>query len=346
MHTNDSLQTQMAQLVERARIEFEAAPNEDLLNQIKAAFLGKQGPLTALMAQMRDLDNEQRKAFGQAVNLAKTTIETLLEQRRTHLRINARNTRIDSVHRDLSLPGRSPQPGHRHPISLVEDAIVDVMIDLGYSVATGPQIETDFHNFEALNFPPDHPARDMQDTFFLADGRLLRTHTSPVQVRTMLANKPPIRICAPGPVYRADTADMTHSPNFRQVEGLYIDKGVTLAHLKGTLQEFASRLFGKQLNVRLRPSFFPFTEPSVEADIECPFCTSGCRVCKGSTWIEILGAGMVDPNVLLACGVDPEEWQGFAFGIGVERVAMLLYGVDDMRAFYDNDMRFLAQFPS
>ncbi len=340
------LKLEMDALVLRARTEFDDAANEDVLNQIKAGFVGKNGPLSSLMSHMRTLPPAEKPALGQALNEAKQAIEDLLEARRLALRQAARQARIDAVHRDLSLPPRAAVPGHRHPISLVEDAMVDVLVSMGYAVATGPQVETDHHNFEALNFPADHPARDMQDTFWVEDGRLLRTHTSPVQVRTMLANEPPIRICAPGPVFRADTADMTHSPNFRQVEGLYIDRDISLAHLKGTLEEFASRLFGRQLNIRMRPSFFPFTEPSVEVDIECPFCSAGCRVCKGSRWIEILGAGMVDPAVLTACDVDPDTWQGFAFGIGVERVAMLLYGVDDMRAFYDNDMRFLAQFPA
>lgn len=340
------LQSSLALVIQNASSAFETARNEAELNQIKGAFVGKTGPLADAMKGMGQVPPAERAAFGQVVNDARQQIDALLEGQRERLRFAARQARLDAVRRDLSLPPRGPIVGAQHPLSRVEDDMLRVFEEMGYAAAGGPQVETDFHNFEALNFPPDHPARDMQDTFMVGGGRLLRTHTSPVQIRTLLAYKPPVRIAAPGPVYRCDTPDMTHSPNFRQVEGLVIDRNVTMVHLKGTLREFASRLFGRELNVRFRPSFFPFTEPSVEVDVECPFCTTGCRTCKGSRWIEILGAGMVDPAVIEAVGLNPDEWQGFAFGIGVERVAMLRYGVDDIRLFYENDVRFLAQFPA
>lgn len=334
----------LEQIVADARKAFETATNDEALNQAKARFLGRQGALTDVMKRMRELEPSERPAFGKAVNDAKARVEEALDERRDGLRDAARAADLAAAPVDLTLPPRRAARGAVHPLRRVEREMISVFRDLGYAVATGPEIEHDFHNYEALNFPPDHPARDMQDTFHLTDGRVLRTHTSPVQIRTMLANEPPIRICAPGAVYRADELDMTHSPAFHQVEGLVVDRGVTMAHLKHHLIEFASRLFGKRLNVRLRPSFFPFTEPSVEVDVECPFCTEGCRVCSSTRWIEILGAGMVDPNVFRSVGIDPDVYTGFAFGIGIERVAMLLYGVDDIRLFTENDVRFLAQF--
>ena len=283
--------------------------------------------------------------FGKAVNAAKDAVEQALERHRDRIKSAAREAELAGNRVDLTLPGRRPATAALHPLRRVERDIIRVFREMGYSVALGPQVETDFHNFEALNFPPDHPARDMQDTILVEGDRLLRTHTSPVQIRTMLANEPPIRIAAPGAVYRCDELDMTHSPCFHQVEGLVVDRGITMAHLKGTLQEFASRLFGRDLSVRLRPSFFPFTEPSVEVDVQCVFCGGdGCRVCSHTGWLEILGAGMVDPNVFTSVGIDPEVYTGFAFGIGIERVAMLRYAITDIRLFYENDARFLAQF--
>jgi phenylalanyl-tRNA synthetase alpha chain len=344
--TPDDARSTLQQVTADAQVAFARARTEDELNQIKATFLGKSGPVNDIMKGLGQVAPAERAAIGQVVNAARQELEGLLEHHRERLRAERKAARIAAVQRDLSLVGRGARPGAQHPLARVEDEIIRVFEDMGYAVATGPQIETDFHNFGALNFPDDHPARDMQDTFMLPGGRLLRTHTSPVQIRAMLANRPPIRVCSPGPVFRVDTPDMTHSPNFRQVEGLLVDRNVTLADLKGTLKEFSSRLFGRELNVRFRPSFFPFTEPSVEADVECPFCEDGCRTCKGTRWIEILGAGMVDPAVFVSAGVDPEQWQGFAFGIGVERVAMLLYGVDDIRLFFENDVRFLGQFPA
>ncbi len=338
------LQEQLQNIVASAESAFEAAKDDEALNQAKAKFTGKSGELTAIMKHMRDLTPEERPAFGQAVNVAKTAVAEALDGRREAIRTAAREADLQGNAVDLTLPGRRVRRGTVHPLSRIRREMISVFRDLGYAVATGPQVEHDFHNFEALNFPPDHPARDMQDTFLLEDGRLMRTHTSPVQIRTMLANKPPIRICAPGNVFRVDELDATHSPDFRQIEGLVVDRGVTMAHLKGHLQEFSSRLFGRRLNIRLRPSYFPFTEPSVEVDVECPFCDDGCRVCSSTTWIEILGAGMVDPAVFESVGIDPDEFTGFAFGIGIERVAMLKYGMDNIRYFYENDARFLAQF--
>jgi phenylalanyl-tRNA synthetase alpha chain len=338
-------QPDLAEVLKRVRIDarhaFDAARTEDELLQIKAAFLGRQGALQPVMQQIKHLDPAGRPAAGLLLNEAKQDIEAALEDRRASLRTQARERALAAHHVDLTLPPRRPPIGAAHPLVMAEDAILDVFAGMGYDIAEGPQVETDFHNFEALNFPHDHPARDMQDTFMVPGGFLLRTHTSPVQVRTLASVEPPLRIAAPGPVFRCDTTDMTHSPNFRQVEGLVVDRHISMAHLRGTLQEFSSRLFGRDLAVRMRPSFFPFTEPSVEVDVECPFCREGCRICKQSRWIEILGAGMVHPRVLEAAGVDPGQWRGFAFGIGVERVAMMLYGVEDIRFFYENDIRFL-----
>ncbi len=340
----EDLQQRLLDLTRNAESAFAGAQDEDALNQAKAQFIGRSGEMAEFMKNMRNVAPEDRPAFGRAVNEAKATIAAALEARQESLQRALRQADLDGERVDLTLPGRASAAGAVHPLRRIEREMVEVFRDMGYAVARGPEVEHDFHNFEALNFPADHPARDMQDTFSLEDGRILRTHTSPVQIRTMLANEPPIRICAPGAVYRADELDMTHSPAFHQVEGLVVDKGVTMAHLKNHLQEFVSRLFGKRLNIRLRPSFFPFTEPSVEVDVECPFCEDGCRVCSRTRFIEILGAGMVDPNVFESVGIDPTVYTGFAFGIGVERVAMLKYGVDDIRHFYENDMRFLGQF--
>ena len=304
-------------VIEEADSVFATAQSEEVLLHAKARFLGKAGSVAALMARMREIPPAERPGFGQSVNAAKDRVEALLQHNLLRLRAEARNRDLAGPFVDLTLPGRRAEAGAVHPLRLVERKMLAVFSEMGFEVALGPEVETDFHNFTALNFPPDHPARDMQDTFLTTDGRLLRTHTSPVQIRTMLANEPPIRIAAPGAVYRCDTLDMTHSPNFRQVEGLVIDRAVTMADLKGTLLRFTRGLFEKDLEI---------------------------RVCKHSGWIEILGAGMVDPAVLASVGLDAEVFGGFAFGIGVERVAMLFYGVDDIRHFYENDHRFLSQF--
>ena len=336
----------LSALPTRARDAFADVNSDNQLNQVKAEFLGKSSALRTIQQSLRDLEPAERPALGKAVNQARDEIERALEERRAAIKNEALDRDLEQTHCDLTMPSsRGSGEGRIHPLKRVQRDIVEILRQMGYDVAEGPEVETDFHNFEALNFPPDHPARDMQDTLLLENGNLLRTHTSPVQIRTMLTNKPPIRVIAPGTVYRCDD-DITHSPMFNQVEGLLVDEGVTMADLKGTLQVFASRLFAQDVPVRLRPSFFPFTEPSCEVDVGCVFCPpgGGCRVCHDSGWIEILGAGMVDPNVLEAVGCDSEKYTGFAFGLGVERVAMLKYGINDIRLFFENDLRFLQQF--
>jgi phenylalanyl-tRNA synthetase alpha chain len=331
-------------LPDKSRNAFAGANTESELNRVKADFVGKNGLLKQVMQQLRGLDPADRPMLGKAVNDARAVVESLLEKRRAALRQSKLESDLTQTRVDLTLPARVRPRGSIHPLRRVHREMVDIFRTMGYSVAVGPEVETDFYNFEALNFPPDHPARDMQDTLLLKNGHLLRTHTSPVQIRTMLAYQPPIRVIAPGTVYRCD-ADVSHSPMFSQVEGLLVDRNVSMANLKGTLTSFAQRLFGQDVPIRLRPSYFPFTEPSCEVDIGCVFCVEGksCRVCGDTTWLEILGAGMVDPNVFESVGYDPEEWSGFAFGMGIERIAMLKYGVNDIRLFFENDARFLRQ---
>jgi phenylalanyl-tRNA synthetase alpha chain len=320
------------------------------LEEIQVAFLGRKGSLARLMGRLPELPAGDRPAFGKAANAVKERLAALTEETRRRL-LRARE-QSDLARFDPSLPGRAPWQGTLHPITLVMEEICDVLQAMGFEVASGPEVETDFYNFEALNFPRDHPARDMQDTLFVAEGVVLRTHTSPVQIRAMLEHKrPPVAVIAPGKVYRRDS-DLTHTPMFHQIEGLLVDRRVTFAELRGTLTMFARQVFGPEAAVRFRPSFFPFTEPSVEVDISCILCggkgqsadANPCRVCKGTGWLEILGAGMVDPNVFSAVGYDPESCSGFAFGLGVERVAMLKYGITDLRMFFENDLRFLTQF--
>jgi len=320
------------------------------LEAVRVRYLGRQGTLTQVLRSLGSLPAAERPAVGAAANAAKVELEALLETRlaaaaereRRHARAGARP--------DLTLPGRRPPLGAVHPLTRVHDEIVQIFAGLGFSVVEGPQIETDYHNFEALNIPADHPARDMQDTFYLGGaaagpgGLLLRTHTSPVQIRTMLAQAPPVRIIVPGAVFRRD-ADITHSPMFHQVEGLAVDRDISMGDLKGTLELFAREMFGPRSRIRFRPSFFPFTEPSAEVDVLCFLCGGdGCRVCKQSGWLEILGSGMVHPQVLRNVGYDPEAVTGWAFGMGIERIAMLKYGVDDIRLFFENDLRFIKQF--
>lgn len=315
------------------------------LMSLKKQYLGKKGSVQAQMRYMKDLSAEQKPAFGARINEIKDALEEAFAIAEQRLQTEALSCDL-SRRLDLSLPGRRLPAGTQHPLRKVQREIEDIFLQMGFEIARGPQAEWDYFNFEALNFPPDHPARDMQDTLVLENSALLRTHTSPVQIRTMLCYEPPIRIIAPGAVYRRDD-DITHSPLFHQIEGLHIEKGLHLGHLKGILQLFAQRLFGCRTQIRLRPSFFPFTEPSVEVDIGCIFCKqAGCRICKQSGWIEILGAGIIDPNVLTNCHIDPEIWTGWAFGIGVERVAMLLHGISDIRLFFESDQRFLANFAS
>jgi phenylalanyl-tRNA synthetase alpha chain len=331
-------------ILEEARGAAVAARSVAELEQLRVRFLGRQGELTQLLRSLGKLPPDERPLVGAAANEAKRELEALLDARLAEARDAERSRARRQQRLDLTLPGRRPPVGAVHPLTRVHDEIVTIFIGLGFSVAEGPEIETDYYNFEALNFPPDHPARDMQDTFFLSGDRLLRTHTSPVQIRTMQAQRPPVRIICPGTVYRRD-ADITHSPMFTQVEGLAVDRHVTMGDLKGTLELFARKMFGPRSRIRFRPSFFPFTEPSAEVDVLCFLCGgAGCRVCRQSGWLEILGSGMVHPQVLRNVGYDPDEVTGWAFGMGIERIAMLKYGIDDIRLFFENDLRFLRQF--
>ncbi|MFU8803922.1 MAG: phenylalanine--tRNA ligase subunit alpha [Bradymonadaceae bacterium] len=312
--------------------------------QVKNRYLGRKGEVQELMKFLREIPNEDKRRAGQASNRAKDLIEGAFEEKIAQIDREDLERRIKSEAIDVTLPARRPPLRPAHPLREVEEELIDIFVEMGFEVADGPEIETDFYNFESLNFPPDHPARDMQDTFMLEDGRLLRTHTSPVQIRTMLGYEPPVRVIAPGRVYRCDS-DITHSPVFHQIEGLLVDRDVTFADLKGTLEYFAERCFGPGTPVRFRPSFFPFTEPSAEVDVGCIFCKGdGCRVCSQTGWLEILGSGMVDPNVFEAVGIDSNEYTGYAFGMGVERIAMLKLGINDIRLFFENDLRFLRQF--
>jgi len=318
--------------------------DRDSWEALRVRWIGrKHGIVRSLLGQLKDVPAEERRDFGQGVNQLKGKVEARLAELDDGLARAERSEAQEAAAVDVTLPGRQPHLGTIHPVHLVTQHIVDIFIGLGYSVAEGPEVEDDFHNFEALNFPHDHPARDTQDTFFLEDGRLLRTHTSPVQIRTMLTRQPPIRVICPGRVYRHDN-DLRHSPMFHQVEGLAVGEGISLGDLKGTLEAFIHRLFTPDTGVRLRPSYFPFTEPSAEVDITCPFCHGdGCQTCSGTGWMEILGAGMVDPRVLQNCGIDPKIYSGFAFGLGIDRVAMIRYGVPNIRMLFDNDERLLAQ---
>ncbi len=320
-----------------------AAADEGALEDLRVRYLGRRGSLTAILRGLGDLPPEARPVVGQRANAVKAAIEGALEARRLALRATAR-TGLAADRLDSTLPGRPPMLGGLHPLTATLEDILEIFASLGFAVAEGPEVELDYYNFEALNIPKDHPARDMQDTFYITDEVLLRTHTSPVQVRVMEAQPPPVRVVVPGKVYRRD-ADVTHSPMFHQVEGLLVDEGVTFADLKGTLTAFVRLFFGEATRLRFRPSFFPFTEPSAEVDISCVICRgAGCRVCSQGGWLEILGAGMVDPEVFRFVGYDSERFTGFAFGMGVERIAMLRYGIDDIRLFFENDLRFLEQF--
>ncbi len=315
------------------------------LDAFKVEFLGKKGRLTDVLRGMGALSAEERPVIGQLANEIRSFIEGQVSE------ISAEIDKAETLKKladetiDVTLPGKSVQMGKKHPLTIVLDELKDIFIGMGFEIAEGPEIETDYYNFEALNIPKDHPARDTQDTFYISENVLLRTQTSPCQVRTMEKKKPPIRMISPGRVFRSDNLDATHSPLFHQIEGLVVDKGVTMADLKGTLEVFCKKLYGDDISVRFRPHHFPFTEPSAELDISCPACHgTGCRVCKGEGWIEILGAGMVHPKVLRGCGIDPEEYSGFAFGIGLERIVMRRFDIDDIRMFYENDLRFLKQF--
>ena len=316
------------------------------LHQEKAKYLGKKGVMADFMKMMKDASIEERKSIGKASNDIKKAINSYIDEQKALIEEMEINAKLASETIDVTLPGKDLKVGSKHILTKTTEELEDLFLGMGYTIEEGPQIENDEYNFEKLNLPKDHPARDMQDTFYITEEMLLRTHTSPVQVRTMLRSKgQPIKIVCPGKVYRRDDDDATHSHQFMQFEGLVIDKSTTLSDLKGTLQEVAKKMFGEDRLIRLRPSYFPFTEPSVEVDVTCSNCDGvGCSMCKGTGWIEILGAGMVHKNVLEACGYDSEVYQGFAFGMGIERIAMLKHGIDDIRHFYTNDVRFLRQF--
>ncbi len=338
------MREQLEQLRNGALQAIVKASGVEQLQGIRVSLLGRKGELTALMKSLGSLSVEDRPIVGQLVNSVRDEIESALCAAINSAEENVISARLQSERVDTSLPGRYPLKGTKHPVSLIIEEICSIFAGLGFAVAEGPEIEHDWYNFEALNFPPEHPARDMQDTFFVENNLLLRTHTSPVQIRTMLKQKPPVRIIAPGTVYRCDS-DATHSPMFHQIEGLMVDTKVTFSDLKGILTVFTNQLFGQKTGVRLRPSYFPFTEPSAEVDIACVICGGkGCRVCKNSGWLEILGAGMVDPEVYRHVQYDAENISGFAFGMGIERIAMLKYGISDMRLLFENDVRFLRQF--
>ncbi len=334
----------LEELEERALKELDAVESTRELRDFRVKLLGKKGKLKAILKGMERLSPDERPLVGQMANQMKVLLEKVIEQKEELLRQREEEKRLFSEEIDITLPGRGPDLGGVHPLIRVLREIEEVFVSMGFQVAQGPEVEMDYYNFEALNIPSHHPARDMQDTFYVAGALLLRTHTSPVQIRVMEKIRPPVRIIAPGKVYRRD-ADVSHTPMFHQVEGLLVDEVTTFADLKGVLEEFALRVFGPRTLVRFRPSYFPFTEPSAEMDIGCVICRGkGCRVCKGSGWLEILGCGMVDPAVYSFVDYDPQRYRGFAFGLGVERIAMLEYGIDDIRLFYENDLRFLRQF--
>ena len=321
------------------------AENEAQIEEIRVKYLGKKGELTAILKQMGGLSPEERPVMGQLVNQAKAELEELIAEKKSVLALKAQEEKLKAETIDITLPAKEVKPGKLHPLNTVLDDMINIFQSMGFDVVDGPEVETDHYNFECLNVPADHPARDMQDTFYLAENLLLRTQTSAAQIRTMETRTPPIRVICPGRVFRADEVDATHSPVFHQIEGLVVDKGVTMCDLKGVLEQFAHEIYGNDTKVKFRPSFFPFTEPSVEVDVTCSECGGkGCRVCKGSGWIEILGAGMVHPNVLRSCGIDPEEYSGFAFGIGLDRLTTTRYKISDIRLLFENDKRFLDQF--
>lgn len=315
------------------------------LDDFRVNYLGKKGELTQILKEMGSLSAEERPIIGQLANDIRIALEEGITKTKERLLKAIRDEKLKSEVLDVTMPGRAPEQGRKHPLTLVTDDIKQIFLGMGYTIAEGPEVEYDYYNFEALNIPKNHPARDTQDTFYIDESVVLRTHTSPVQVRFMKSHTPPMRIICPGRVYRSDAVDATHSPVFHQVEGLVVDKGITMGDLIGTLQTFAKGVFGENTKIRLRPHHFPFTEPSAEVDVSCWGCGgAGCRICKGEGWVEILGSGMIHPKVLKACGIDPEIYSGFAFGLGIERVAMGRYAIDDMRLLFENDIRFLRQF--
>ena len=339
------MKSALAAIRARALERLQNAEDLTALEEARVQLLGKKGELTAILKTMGQLSPEERPVMGQMANEVRAAIEEKLAARGAALKAAMAEQKLKMETIDVTLPGKPVREGHRHPLNLVLDEIKEIFLGMGFDVVSGPEVELDYYNFEALNLPPDHPARDTQDTFYITDKVLLRTQTSPVQIRTMEQRKPPIRIIAPGRVYRSDAVDATHSPIFHQIEGLVVDERITMSDLKGCLETVIKRLYGEDSVVRFRPHHFPFTESSAEVDVQCFACHGkGCRICKGEGWIEILGCGMVHPKVLAGCGLDPEKYSGFAFGIGLERIVMRRFAVDDMRLFYENDTRFLEQF--
>ena len=340
------MEQELQRIKEVALTAIKAATNQQALQDVRVKYLGKKGEVTALLKGLGKLSPEERPKMGALMNAVREALEAELDKIKSSMETAAMNARLEEEKIDITLPGRAPKTGHIHPLTTVNEMIEDFFMKMGYTVEEGPEVEQDYYNFECLNLPKDHPARDMQDSFYITENFLLRTHTSPVQARTMQRHEPnsPIRMIAPGKVYRWDY-DATHSPVFHQMEGLIVDEHIRFSDLKGMLEDFLREIFGPQTKVRFRASFFPFTEPSAEVDISCVMCGGeGCRVCSHTGWLEILGCGMVHPNVLRLNGYDPDKVNGFAFGMGVERIAMLKYGIDDLRLFYENDMRFLNQF--
>jgi len=339
------MQSQLSKILQEAKEQLKKASTMTETEEIRVKVLGKKGQLTEILRSMGALSPEERKALGQEANNVRTEIENLLEEKFSQVKMAMQEGKFKAEKIDVTEPGEQFTLGVKHPITITIEEITRVFMSMGFSISEGPEVETVFHNFDALNASPNHPSRDFSDTFYITEDTLLRTQTSPVQVRTLMKQVPPIKVISPGRCFRCDTPDATHSPMFHQVEGLLVDEGITMADLKGTLDIFAKQLFGSEVRTKFRPHHFPFTEPSAEMDVSCFKCGGkGCRVCKGSGWIEILGCGMVHPNVLKVGEVDTEKYTGFAFGMGVERIAMLKYGVDDIRLFYENDMRFINQF--
>ena len=339
------MKEKLEQIREEALRQIREAGALEGLKEVRVGFLGKKGRLTAVLKSMKEVAPEERPRVGQLVNEAREEIEKALESARAGMEQKILEERLQTEVIDVTLPGKKNRMGHRHPNTITLEEVERIFIGMGYEVVEGPEVEKDYYNFEAMNIPADHPARDEQDTFYISGDILLRTQTSPVQARVMEQGRLPIRMIAPGRVFRSDEVDATHSPSFHQIEGLVVDKNITFADLKGTLAEFAKELFGEDTRVKFRPHHFPFTEPSAEMDVSCFKCKgAGCRFCKGSGWIEILGCGMVHPRVFEMCGIDPNEYTGFAFGVGLERISLLKYEIDDMRLLYENDIRFLNQF--
>ena len=339
------MKQQLEQIRATAQLAIENAKSVQEIEEYRVKYLGKKGELTAILKQMGGLSAEERPVIGQLANEVRGAIEAAIANQGEKMKKAALDEKLQKETLDITMPSKTTKQGGLHPINIVLNDMIDIFQSMGFDVVDGPEVETDYYNFEALNVPADHPARDMQDTFFLNPSMLLRSQTSAAQIRTMEQRKPPIKMICPGRVFRADEVDATHSPVFHQMEGLVVDKGITMCDLKGVLEQFAREIYGPDTKVKFRPSFFPFTEPSVEVDVSCSECGGkGCRVCKGSGWIEILGAGMVHPNVLRRCGIDPEVYSGFAFGIGIDRLAITRYKISDIRLLFENDVRFLEQF--